>query len=81
MAIQNAIDFFKIYQNEKKLRNYLSSLDSANKVRNFIDELELPFTDEEFEEAYNLQVAKCKDEAEHNLLIQIRQSYILLISK
>lgn len=80
MSIQNAIDFFEIYQKEKKLRNYLGSLNSAKEVRDFIAELELPFTDEEFEEAYNLQILRCKDEADHNLLIQIKQSYILSIS-
>lgn len=80
MSIQNAIDFTQIYQNEIKLRDYLGSLDSAEKVRGFLKELELEFTDEEFEEAINLQVVKCKDETEHNLLEQVKMSYIMLIT-
>lgn len=80
MSIQNAIEFTNIYQNEKKLRDYLGSLTSGEKVREFLKELELVFTDEEFEEAYNLQVTKCRDEAEHSILNQVKMSYIVLVN-
>ena len=80
MSIQNAIAFTEIYKREEKLRTYLSSLNSPEKVRSYLKELELEFSDEEFEEAYNLQVVKCRDEADHNLLSQLKISYILLVT-
>ncbi len=80
MSIQNAMDFIEIYKKEKKLRDYLGSLTKADEVRGFIAELEIPFTDEEFEEAYNLSIVKCRDEVDHAILNQVKQSYILLIS-
>ena len=79
MSIQNAIYFTKIYQAEKEFRQYLGSLHSALKVRAFLKELDLEFTDEEFEDAYYLQVVKCKDEVEHNILNQLKQAYIMLV--
>ena len=79
MSIQNAIRFTEVYQNESKLRDYLGGLNSPDEVRNFLKELDLEFTDEEFEEAYNLQLVKCKDEREHSILNQVKLSYILMI--
>lgn len=79
MSIQNAIDFTEIFQNEDQLREYLSSLSSAEEVRAYLKELDLEFTDEEFEEAYNLQLLKCRDERDHSILNQIKLSYILMI--
>jgi hypothetical protein len=79
MSIQNAINFTEIYQNEEKLRSYLSSLSSPEEVRSYLKELDLEFTDEEFEEGYNLQVGKCKDEVHHNILSQVKLSYIYLV--
>lgn len=79
MSIQNAITFTDIYKNEEKLRKYLGSL-SASEVRAYLKELELEFTDEEFEEAHNLQILKCKDEVDHAILNQIKMSYIMLIT-
>lgn len=79
MSIQNAIDFTEIFQNEDQLRAYLSGLASADEVRAYLKELDLEFTDEEFEEAYNLQVVKCKDEGHHNILSQVKLSYIMMI--
>lgn len=80
MSIQNAIVFTDIYKEEEKLRTYLNGLKTSEEVRNYLKELDLDFTDEEFEEAYNLQVVKCRDEADHSILNQIKMSYIVLVS-
>ena len=80
MSIQNAITFIEAYQNDDQLRDYLGQLNSPRKVRSFLDEIEMNFYDEELEEAYNLLVVKCRDESEHNLLSQIKWSYIQLIT-
>ena len=80
MSIKNANVFISIYKKEKKLRDYLGSLQSVAKVRSFLKDLELEFTDEEFEEAYNILSVKCKDETEHNILTQVKRSYIMLIT-
>jgi hypothetical protein len=79
MSIQNAINFVNAYQNDEKLRSYLGLLDSPQKVRNFLSEIDMGFFDEELEEAYNLLVTKCADEADHNQLSQVKWSYIQLI--
>ena len=80
MSIQNAIRFTEIYKQEAKLRDYLGNLGSSGEVRSFLKELDLEFTDEEFDEAYNVQLLKCKDEREHSILDQVKFSYILMIS-
>lgn len=81
MAIQNAINFINAYQNDKQLRQYLMSLSSPSAVRTFLTEIDMEFYDEELEEAYNLMVVKCRDEEEHNILTQIKSSYIELITE
>lgn len=79
MSISNAQRFIHIYQNEKKLRLYLMELETPSEVRSFLKELELDFTDEEFEEAYNLNIVKCRNEQEHSMLTQVKMSYVTLI--
>jgi predicted ribosomally synthesized peptide with nif11-like leader len=81
MSIQNAMDFIKAYEADEQLRKYLGMLASPDDVRGFLDELGMDFYDEELEEAYNLMVVKCRDEADHNILTQIKISYIELITK
>ncbi len=80
MSIQNAIYFTEIYKAEDKLRQYLAGLGSADEVRAYLKELDLEFTDEEFEEAFNLQVVKCADEVDHNILKQVKQAYVMLVT-
>ncbi|MDA3927857.1 MAG: Nif11-like leader peptide family natural product precursor [Prolixibacteraceae bacterium] len=80
MSIQNAISFVDIFKNEEKLRNYLMSLNSSDEVRAYLKELGLEFTDEEFEEAYNLLLLRCRDEADHSVLNQVKMSYIVLVT-
>jgi hypothetical protein len=81
MSIQHAINFFDAYREDKQLRSYLGALDSPLKVRNFLEEIDMEFYDEEIEEAYNLLILKCADEADHNLLTQVKISYIELITE
>lgn len=80
MSIQNAIKFITAYQNDAQLRSYLTNLESPIEVRDFLSEIDMQFYDEELEEAYNLLLVKCADEAEHNLLSQLKISYIELIT-
>ncbi len=81
MSIQNAITFVDAYQNDEQLRSYLGMLKSPQKVRNFLEELDMGFYDEELEEAYNLLLLRCADEADHNILTQVKVSYIELITE
>ena len=81
MSIQHAINFFDAYTDDEKLRTYLGMLKSPDKVRNFLKEIDMDFFDEELEEAYNLLLLRCNDEADHNVLSQVKVSYIELISK
>lgn len=80
MSIQNAIKFIDAYQKDSQLRRYLVNLDSPNNVRKFLAEIDMEFYDEELEEACNLLLLKCADEGEHNLLTQVKISYIELIT-
>jgi len=79
MSVNNAKRFIHIYQNEEKLRQYLMKLETPGEVRELLNELDLTFTDEEFEEAYNLGIVKCQNERQHNLLTQVKLSYVSLI--
>jgi hypothetical protein len=81
MSIQNAINFVEAYQIDEQLRSYLGQLNSPQKVRDFLNEIDLDFFDEELEEAYNQLLLRCADEADHNLLTQVKISYIELITE
>jgi hypothetical protein len=81
MSIQNAITFVDAYQNDGQLRSYLGMLNSPQKVRSFLEEIDMGFYDEELEEAYNLLLLRCADEADHNILSQVKVSYIELITE
>lgn len=81
MSIQNAINFIQAYKADQQLRGYLGMLNSPEKVRIFLNEINMDFYDEEMEEACNLLLLSCIDEADHNLLLQIKISYIELIAK
>lgn len=81
MSIQHAINFFDAYRDDEQLRNYLGILDSPQRVRSFLKEIDMSFYDEELEEAYNLLLLHCADEADHNILSQVKVSYIELITE
>ncbi len=81
MSIQRAIKFFNVYLEDEQLRYFLGSLKSPAKVRSFLEEIDLGFYDEELEEAYNLLLMNCADEADHNVLSQVKLSYIELITE
>jgi hypothetical protein len=81
MSIQHAINFFDAYRDDEQLRNYLGILDSPQRVRSFLKEIDMSFYDEELEEAYNLLLLNCADEADHNVLSQVKLSYIELITE
>lgn len=81
MSIQNAINFFDAYRDDEQLRDYLGILGIPQKRRDFLKEIDMDFYDEELEEAYNLLLLNCTDEAEHNLLSQVKLSYIELIAE
>jgi hypothetical protein len=81
MSIQNAIKFVDAYQDDEQLRSYLGQLGSPQEVRNFLVEIDMAFYDEELEEACNLLLLRCADEADHNILSQVKVSYIELISE
>jgi hypothetical protein len=80
MSIQNAIQFIKAYRHDEKLRHYLGILKTPGERRAFISEIDMPFYDEEFEEACNLLLLRCSDEADHNVLLQLKISYIELMA-
>jgi hypothetical protein len=79
MSIQNAMDFMHAYKNDPQLRDYLARIEKPMQVRDFLSEIGMDFFDEELEEAYNLMMVKCNNEEEHNLLSQLKWSYIELI--
>lgn len=81
MTIINAKRYIQIYQNEEKFRLYLMNMKTPDEVRSFLKVLELDFTDEEFQEAYTLSVAKCQSERAHNLLTEVKHCYISLITQ
>jgi hypothetical protein len=81
MSIQHAINFFDAYRDDEHLRYYLGMLGAPIRVREFLKEIDMNFYDEELEEAYNLLLLNCIDEAEHNLLSQVKLSYIELIAE
>ncbi|MFA9388925.1 MAG: hypothetical protein ACERKD_03910 [Prolixibacteraceae bacterium] len=81
MSIQKASNFITAYKKDSQLRRYLVGLDSPRKVREFLAEIDMDFYDEELEEAYNLLVMKCADEGDHNVLSQVKLSYIELITE
>ena len=80
MSIQNAIEFIAAYEHDESLRHYLGILDTPDQRRAFLDEIDMQFYDEELEEACNLLLLRCADEADHNVLNQIKLSYIELIT-
>jgi hypothetical protein len=81
MSIQHAINFFDAYREDEQLRSYLGMLSSPQLVRSFLKEIDMSFYDEELEEAYNLLLLNCADEADHNLFTQVKISYIELINE
>jgi hypothetical protein len=81
MSIQNAIDFIAAYEHDERLRRYLGILETPDLRRAFLEEIDMQFYDEELEEACNLLLLRCADEADHNILNQIKLSYIELISE
>lgn len=81
MSIQNAIKFIEAYRTDSQLRQYLVGLNSPKAVRTFLAEIDMEFYDEELEEAFNTLLLKCADEGEHNLLSQVKISYIELIAE
>lgn len=81
MSIQNAIQFIGAYERDESLRRYLGLLPTPDERRTFLAEIDMPFYDEEFEEACNLLLLRCGNEAEHNVLLQLKISYIELIGK
>jgi hypothetical protein len=81
MSIQNAIEFIAAYEHDESLRRYLGILETPDQRRAFLEEIDMQFYDEELEEACNLLLLRCADEADHNILNQIKLSYIELISE
>jgi hypothetical protein len=81
MSIQNAIEFIAAYEHDESLRRYLGILETPDQRRAFLEEIDMQFYDEELEEASNLLLLRCADEADHNRLTQIKISYIELITK
>ena len=81
MSIQNAIEFIAAYEHDERLRHYLGVLETPDQRRAFLEEIDMQFYDEELEEACNILMLRCADEADHNRLTQIKISYIELISE
>jgi hypothetical protein len=81
MSIQNAIEFIAAYEHDESLRHYMAILETPEQRRALLEEIDMQFFDEELEEACNLLLLRCADEADHNRLSQIKISYIELISR
>lgn len=81
MSIQRAINFFDAYRDDQQLRSYLNILNSPDRVKSFLNEIDMSFSINELEDAYNLLLMNCSDEADHNLLTQIKLSYLELTAE
>ena len=68
MSIQNAKKFIRKVQTEDDFRKEMYAVSGLEGFYDFIKKKELPFSESEFEEAYNMMMVKCQFAEEHDEL-------------
>lgn len=78
MTIQNAINFIKQGQHDNDLRTRLVKADNSQARQEILDQNDLIFTPEEFEEAYSLTLFKCQHQENADALMAFRMWWLML---
>jgi len=78
MTIQNAINFIRQAQHDHDLKNKLVKADTSQIRQEILDQNDLIFTPEEFEEAYSLTLFKCRHQEDADALMAFRMWWIML---
>ncbi len=78
MTIQNAINFIKQGQHDNDLRTRLVKADNSQARQEILDQNDLIFTPEEFEEAYSLTLFKCQHQENADALMEFRMWWLML---
>ena len=78
MTIQNALSFIRQGQHDNDLRSKLVKADTRRTRQKILDQNDLVFTPEEFEEAYSLSLFKCQHQEDADALMAFRMWWIML---
>lgn len=78
MTIQNALNFIRQAQHDNDLRSKLVKADTSLTRQEILDQNDLVFTPEEFEEAYSLTLFKCQHQEDADALNAFRMWWIML---
>lgn len=78
MTIQNAVNFIRQGQHDNDLRRRLVKADTSQTRQEILDQKNLIFTPEEFEEAYSLSLFKCQHQEDADALMAFRMWWIML---
>ena len=78
MTIQNALNFIRQGQQENDLRIKLIKAETGDTRQKILDQKDLIFTPEEFEEAYSLSLFKCQHQEDADALMAFRMWWIML---
>jgi len=78
MTIQNAINFIRRTEHDHDLRSKLVKADTSQIRQKILDQNDLIFTPEEFEEAYSLTLFKCQHQEDADALMALRMWWIML---
>ncbi|MDX9964763.1 hypothetical protein, partial [Desulfobacter postgatei] len=72
MTIQNALNFIRQGQHDNDLRIKLIKAETVDTRQKILDQKDLIFTPEEFEEAYSLSLFKCQHQEDADALMAFR---------
>ncbi len=78
MTIQNAVNFIRQGQHDNDLRRSLVKADTSQTRQEILDQKNLIFTPEEFEEAYSLSLFKCQHQGDAEALMAFRMWWLML---
>ncbi len=78
MTIQNALNFIRQGQYDDDLRSRLVKAETSQTRQKILDQNDLVFTPEEFEEAYSLSLFKCQHQEDADALMAFRMWWIML---
>lgn len=78
MTIQNAINFIRQGQHDNDLRSKLVKAENSQARQEILDQNNLIFTPEEFEEGYSLTLFKCQHQEDADALMAFRMWWIML---
>ncbi|MCG8549978.1 MAG: Nif11-like leader peptide family natural product precursor [Desulfobacterales bacterium] len=78
MTIQNALNFIRQGQHDNDFRNKLVKAETRQTRQEILNQNDLTFTPEEFEEAYSLTLFKCQEQEDADALMAFRMWWIML---